>query len=300
MTLPASPNPISLSQVNTELTRSATATISMNEAAVRELFGVASGAIAMSNGHGKSSQFVFSFGGGTNVDLRTAAINAGWNQLGKLIATNTGYISSASTGAYALTISGSFPNGVEFINNGVILGRGGDGGAGGSIYTGVVQGVGASGGPALLVATAVTVSNNGTISGGGGGGGGGGRSSIGRGQYVSGGGGGGGLGVSSGGAGGEAMASYAANFGQPGVGGTLSAPGGGGLGGSSVGTPVPGSWGANGGSGGVYGSSGGSGTTPTTGSFVEGGAGGGSGGAAVAGNGWITWTAFGSRYGGIT
>jgi hypothetical protein len=163
MTLPVSPNSISLSQVNVELARSATAMISMNEAAVRGLFGVASGAIGMSSGRGKSSQFVFSFAGGTNVDLRTAAINAGWNQTSKVIATNTGVITSTSTGAYALTVSGSFPNGVQLNNSGFIVGMGG---AGGNIMA-----VGNPGGPAIGAFTAVTINNTGTIAGGGGGGG---------------------------------------------------------------------------------------------------------------------------------
>jgi len=57
MTLPASPNSISLSQVNTELGRSATANINMNDSAVRSLFGrVGSGTtISMSDGRGKSN-----------------------------------------------------------------------------------------------------------------------------------------------------------------------------------------------------------------------------------------------------
>ena len=65
MTLPASPNTISLSQVNTELGRSATATIDMNDSAVRSLFGrVGSGTtISMSDGHGKSS-FTVAYSGG--------------------------------------------------------------------------------------------------------------------------------------------------------------------------------------------------------------------------------------------
>lgn len=55
MALPVSPNPISLGQVNTELGYSATAVISLNDAAVRTLFVKSSGPIAMSDGHGKSA-----------------------------------------------------------------------------------------------------------------------------------------------------------------------------------------------------------------------------------------------------
>lgn len=53
MTLPT--GTISMSQVNTELGRSATATISLGESAVRTLAGVASGAISMNDLRGKSA-----------------------------------------------------------------------------------------------------------------------------------------------------------------------------------------------------------------------------------------------------
>ena len=55
MALPSAPSSISMSQVNTELSRSATATINLNDAEVRTLAGVPSGAISMDNLRGKSA-----------------------------------------------------------------------------------------------------------------------------------------------------------------------------------------------------------------------------------------------------
>jgi hypothetical protein len=54
MTLPASGS-IAASQVNTELTKAATANITLNDANVRTLFSVPSGAISLANGYGKSA-----------------------------------------------------------------------------------------------------------------------------------------------------------------------------------------------------------------------------------------------------
>ena len=57
MTLPT--GTITMGQVNTELGRSATATISLGETAVRALAGVASGAISMNDLRGKSAVTIF-------------------------------------------------------------------------------------------------------------------------------------------------------------------------------------------------------------------------------------------------
>jgi hypothetical protein len=218
MALPSS-GAISLSQVSVELGASGTSTRSLNDTTTRNLFGVASGTISMSQGYGKSNQFAFTITSTqTNANLRTLAVNAGWNQSSKVVATiNSGVrFTSNSTGTPALTINGSFPGGVELVNNGVIVGRAGNGGKGGNCVssTTYVGSPGAAGGTSVAVSTAVSIRNNGTIAGGGGGGGGGGSSykSIGGGKDVSynryaGGGGGGGRSSStnsSGGAGGTA------------------------------------------------------------------------------------------------
>ena len=65
MALPNS-GPISFSQVNVELGNSPTATISLGDSAVRDLAGVSSGAISMSDLHGKRVQIVHT-------------MNIGWN-----------------------------------------------------------------------------------------------------------------------------------------------------------------------------------------------------------------------------
>lgn len=284
-----------MSQVNTELGYSSTATISLNQTAVRTLAGVPSGAISMSNLKGKSNQFAFTVSSNqTNANLRTLAINAGWNQASQLVATiNSGItISSSSTGTPALTINGSFPGGVQLINNGVIIGRGGNGGNGANPNSSGTGGAGGSGGLAVSVSSAVSINNIGRISGGGGGGGGGGTQLNNYGKagsyYISGGGGGGGIGVSSGGAGGASGGG--GNVGQAGAGGTLTAAGAGGKTGRDDFNPNP----YYGGNGGSYGSNGTNGMAP-----IRPGAGGAAGGC-LAGNTLVTWVAFGTRNGGIS
>jgi hypothetical protein len=262
--------------INIELGRSATATSSLNESALRTLAGVSSGAISLSNFYGKSNDFSFTISSNqTNGNLRSLAISAGWNQTSRLLATiGSGVVvSSDSTGTPGLTINGSFPNGVVLTNSGFIIGMGGRGGN--------VLAAGSAGGLALSVSSAVTIQNNGTIGGGGGGGGGGqgytetqtcfdGKNYYNCDVFYPGGGGGGGRSGSTNSAGGAADSG-----GGTGGAGTFSAAGSGG--------------GSGGGNGGNWGAAG------QNGSYS-----GGAGGGAVSGNSNITWTAFGTRNGSIT
>lgn len=195
------------------------------------------------------------------------------------------FVSSSSTGSYALTIDNSWSAGdtVTIINNGTIIGRGGNGGDGGR---GNVGFPGAGGGPAILAQFAVAITNNSRVSGGGGGGGGGGFSGP-----RCGGGGGGGIGVSNGGrADGPGYTTA-----TPGTGGTLTTAGSGGSGGSA-GKEFSGS----GGNGGSYGNSGSNGGAATPGGGGLAGGGGGSAGACTQGGPtYITWTVAGTRNGAL-
>lgn len=293
MTLPASGS-ISLSQVNVELNKTSTTTIALNNSDVRTLFGKSSGTISMFDGYGKSNTFSFPIADGTtNANLRSLAISAGWNGTSILIA-NIGSgstVYSTSTGTPAMTISGSFPNGVTLNNAGTILGKGGAGGGGAAASDPGINsaGAGGAGGLGLSVSSAVSINNTGVISGGGGGGGGGGeyKYTYGKGLngHSAGSGGGGGIGNGSAGAAGSG-AGWGVS-GNPGNVGTLVAAG---SGGTSVGG------GGVGGNGGSYGSGGGSGTQPFPYSAPGGG---GAAGGCLTGNANITWVSTGTRYGGI-
>lgn len=155
-------------------------------------------------------------------------------------------VGSSTTGSYAMSVPSAFTSGdtVTIVNNGTVIGRGGNGGNAGPRYTLNLDGTtGGTGGNALYANYTTVFTNNGTLSGAGGGGGGG------RFGYGGAGGGGGGAGntAGSGGAG-----SPAPLPGYPGASGTLTSGGGGGA--SYPGPPGPGGagggQGANGGNGG--------------------------------------------------
>jgi hypothetical protein len=241
--------------VNVELGLSATAQISLGSAAVRGLYGVSSGAIRLAaDGYGKSSVFKFTISTNqTDANLRTLAINAGWDQSSAVEATVSSgvYITGSSTGTAALTVSGSWPKGLTFTNNGLILGRGGTGGNGGSSGGRQTNTAGGTGGPAMSLSNNITINNLGTIGGGGGGGGGGGASAV---IGASGGGGGGGANFGPGGSRGS-QAGGAVNS-QNGSPGTQTAGGSGGAGGGDGRPNTPGGRGGNGGGLGAAGAGG--------------------------------------------
>ena len=303
MTLPAS-GPISFNNINVELGVSGTTQASLGQTSYRNLAGVASGQISMSNFYGKANQFAFTISSNqTAANLATLATAAGWNGSSQLIATiGSGvYLSSNSTGTPGLTVSGSFPGGVSLINNGFIIGMGGAGGRGGGTNAGAA---GSAGGLALSVSSAISITNNGTIGGGGGGGGGGAARYLNfyGNNYWGGGGGGGGRSGATNSAGGGGGPGYIPSdpglnvSGSAGGSGTSSAAGSGGAGANQDGRV-----GGTGGNGGGWGSSGSSGSNSSgDGSQANGPYGGGGGGGAVSGNANITWVATGTRLGSIS
>lgn len=244
-----------------------------------------SGQIAMGNFYGSAnrSQIALTIAANTyNYDVYTnrgPTYVAGASDI--TVTVNPGVIvGSTANPTYAMLVPSAFNPGdtVTIVNNGVIQGRGGNGGNG-SPSPGTAP-AGASGGSALYVNRPTIVTNNGTIAGGGGGGGGGGGSGPmppAKNPNTNGGGGGGGGAGFDGGTGGSGALS--GGTGSP---GTSPAGGsGGGPGGPSAGGGGPG---------------GGRGAAGTAGTF--GGSGGGAGNYIV-GNPFVTWPATGTRQGGV-
>lgn len=119
MTLQSS-GAISLGNVNTELGRSSTATISLGETAVRTLAGVSSGAIALSSLYGKSN-VSFTPNGGTSAGAPVSLSDFGTLTASKTItctqaATWTWSRSSGTSGTANVT-SGSSATSITFTLN---------------------------------------------------------------------------------------------------------------------------------------------------------------------------------------
>lgn len=245
------------------------------------------GTIKISDFYGAIKQFSMTISGVQNKpNLRSLAISGGWNEHDALLITaDSSFVASSDTTSQpALTINGSFPAGVIFINYGKIVGMGGAGGD--TIKNGL------PGGPALSVASNVTLYNYGTIAGGGGGGGAGvfwswnglNRSTPGSGGASA-------SVAAIGGGGGPSVGGYPSQYNATtnlystpgpsnnwGYGGRASSPGGAG-----------GQWGFSGDAGGTV-----------DGNYNYSGYAGGAAGAAVTGNSFISWGYLGLRYGPIT
>jgi hypothetical protein len=170
--------------IGVELGRSSTAQISMSESAVYTLAGTSAGAqISFSTFYGKSNAVTYNLtisSNTTNYNMATAATSAGWNGTAACTVNctiNSGVeVTSTSTGSYAFDTGSAFVGKtvtLSLINNGYIVGKGGDGGRGGnSVFGNATQGltVSGNGGPAFIARQAISITNNGTIGGGGGGG----------------------------------------------------------------------------------------------------------------------------------
>lgn len=103
------------------------------------------------------------------MNLRNFCLANGWNGIDPVVFTvaSNVYIWSDNRAIPALTINGSFPGGITLVNNGFIIGRGGNG----HTYTNSGRVLAQSGGTAISLGTNITIQNNSTIAGGGGGGG---------------------------------------------------------------------------------------------------------------------------------
>ncbi len=168
---------ISMAQINTELNLSASATISLNDTVVRTLLARpgASTTISMADGYGKvnSINATTLSSNKQNLNIYNEAVAAGWDRSSPFVYTiGSGvYVWTDSTSLAALDTGGAFPNGLAIINNGYIMGKGGDGCWKNSYLTSDTANA-TPGGTAINITTNCTITNNSYLGGGGGGGGG--------------------------------------------------------------------------------------------------------------------------------
>jgi len=180
MTLPSSPNSISLKQIQTEFGGA-------DPISIGEYYGLDSGIpftgpIKFSHFYGKILNATRTLASTQNFNARsdfennativggkkTASSVYSNNQAVKYYITVNGTMGATGTGSYAFDV-GTFPAGttIYLTNNNYIVGAGGAGGNRNSTN-------GGAGGPALILRNTTYITNNGTIAGGGGGGGAGG------------------------------------------------------------------------------------------------------------------------------
>ena len=164
MALPASGAIRMGGDIGVELGNTATSMISLGATAPRTLAGVPSGAIRVAaDFYGKSSAQSFTIT--TNqqeLNLRTYLLANGWNGASQALVTinPSVYIWSDSISTAALTITGSFPGGVQITNNGYIIGKGGTGGFNYYQNSDTSGRIGLSGGPAISLGVNATIINN--------------------------------------------------------------------------------------------------------------------------------------------
>jgi len=285
MTLPASS--LSFSAINTELGRQATATLSFNDADVRNLASVGGTGVQTNSGTIISSNNLLSHAAlittlNTNQTDYVFTSPSPGKTYGVVSIGSEVVLGATTTSNYGLNIQGATGDLITIQNAGYIVGKGGNGGTGTYSNPGPSQGgQGQAGGTALLINGAPTILYNVGVIGGGGGGGNGGRGYEDnqrprRGHGGAGGGGGAGYVVGSGGqhaGGGEGQV------------GSLTA---GGLPGGTNGQAF--NSGGQGGSGGGLGQAGGAGqqgssTTP------------GEGGASILGSNYVQFAQVGTIYG---
>jgi hypothetical protein len=312
MTLPA--GQISFAEVNVELTRTSTAQLEVDDSSVRGIAAVggAGTVISMNDLRGKSYVRLVISSNTSDYDIHTSATSSpSYSPVGTFIevVVNPGVRVSTFSTSYAMFLPSNSPpsNNVKIINQGEIVGTGGQGGPNSIAGSG---NPGSAGRDAIAIQRPISIDNQGTIAGGGGGGGAGGGYSLGRpikqGGPVSyfggsGGGGAGAYGTSPTAPGGLAGASPSPAY--AGADGTPTSGGAGGSGTPILTQPLYTSYPGPGGAGGGLGSSGVAGTDGTSsGPAPQGTRTAGVGGAAgnyIVGNPFVTWINNGTRQGGV-
>lgn len=169
-------------------------TISLNDTTVRALLVRPSSTISLSDAYNRSSQKeITASGWKQNLNIYNEAVAAGWDKASKVIYTIPAgyYVWSDSTSLAALDTGGAFPGGLTIINQGYIMGKGGNGSTASNAT---------AGGPAINLTCSVEIDNTyaSAYIGGGGGGGGDGNTWAGGGGGAGGGTGGSGFGATGG------------------------------------------------------------------------------------------------------